>query len=113
MTAVDGADELVPLPAGLARQRPPEAAMDIAVIGTGYVGLVTGACLAKLGHRVVCADVDRDKIATLKGGALPLYEPGLAELLAANMTRLEFTTDVGEAVQSAELIMIAVGTPSG
>ncbi len=87
--------------------------MKLAVIGTGYVGLVTGACLAETGHDVTCADIDADKINQLRKGIIPIYEPGLEEIFAANVTkkRLHFTTDVGEAIRGALIVMIAVGTP--
>ncbi len=86
----------------------------IAVIGTGYVGLVSGACFAYLGHRVVCLDIDREKIERLKRGEVPIYEPGLERILkeAIDSSRIEFTTDYSYAVKNAEFIFIAVGTPS-
>lgn len=89
--------------------------MKIAVIGTGYVGLVTGTCFAELGNEVVSADIDQEKIETLKNGGVPIYEPGLGELIARNVKegRLSFTTDVGAAVKFGEVVFIAVGTPSG
>jgi UDPglucose 6-dehydrogenase len=85
----------------------------IAVVGSGYVGLVLGGCLAETGNEVVCADVDRDKIAGLQKNVLPIYEPGLEEIIERNQShgRLSFTTDVAEAVRGAEVIFIAVGTP--
>jgi len=85
----------------------------IAVIGTGYVGLVVGACLAETGNEVRCADVDERKIDGLKRNVLPIYEPGLDGLVERNQQqgRLHFTTDVGSAVSSAEVVFIAVGTP--
>ncbi|MCX7924102.1 MAG: UDP-glucose/GDP-mannose dehydrogenase family protein [Clostridia bacterium] len=87
--------------------------MNIAVIGTGYVGLVTGACLADLGVNVVCMDNDEEKIGKLKRGIIPIYEPGLAEIVQRNYgERLNFTSEIGEAVQHGEAIFIAVGTPS-
>ncbi len=88
--------------------------MKIAVIGTGYVGLVTGTCFAESGNDVTCIDIDRDKIARLEAGEIPIYEPGLAELVAANTAarRLSFTTDLAEGVGSAQLVFVAVGTPS-
>ncbi|MGD1993788.1 MAG: UDP-glucose/GDP-mannose dehydrogenase family protein [Anaerolineae bacterium] len=88
---------------------------DICVVGTGYVGLVTGACFADLGNRVVCLDVDRRKIERLKEGILPIYEPGLEELVERNVRadRLVFTTSYEEALDEAEFAFIAVGTPSG
>jgi UDPglucose 6-dehydrogenase len=85
----------------------------VAVVGTGYVGLVTGACLADIGHRVVCVDADKAKVATLKKGGLPIYEPGLDAVVAANRKkgRLSFTGDLKEAMKTAELVFIAVNTP--
>ncbi|MEQ1855555.1 MAG: UDP-glucose/GDP-mannose dehydrogenase family protein [Longimicrobiales bacterium] len=87
--------------------------MKIAVIGTGYVGLVAGACLAETGNDVVCADIDAKKIARLNGGEVPIYEPGLEPLIESNLAagRLTFTTDVPAAVRASEVIFIAVGTP--
>ena len=87
--------------------------MSIAVMGTGYVGLVTGACFADLGNHVICADVDEDKIGMLKGGVIPIFEPGLTEIVGINaeMGRLEFTTDIEEAVKNSKIIFVAVGTP--
>jgi len=87
--------------------------MQIAVIGTGYVGLVAGACLAETGNDVVCADIDPDKIALLEGGGIPIYEPGLQSLVERNLRsgRLRFTTDIPEAVRASSVIFIAVGTP--
>jgi len=88
--------------------------MRVCVIGTGYVGLVSGACLAELGHHVVCVDVDPVKIEKLKNGVMPIYEPGLEELVLRNARsgRLSFTTDVAEGVNDAEVISLGVGTPS-
>jgi UDPglucose 6-dehydrogenase len=85
----------------------------IAVIGSGYVGLVTGTCLSELGNTVICVDEDAAKIACLHAGDVPFYEPGLAELVARNAQarRLSFTTDVARAVLESEIIFIAVGTP--
>jgi UDPglucose 6-dehydrogenase len=87
--------------------------MKVAVIGTGYVGLVMGAGLAETGNSVVCADVDAAKIGRLAKGEIPIYEPGLQPLVARNQAegRLRFTTDVGEAVRASEIVFIAVGTP--
>jgi UDPglucose 6-dehydrogenase len=83
----------------------------VAVFGAGYVGLVTGACLAELGHHVVVRDVLEGRIAALQAGEVPIYEPGLDEMLARNADRLAFTTDVGEAVAGADVVYVAVGTP--
>jgi UDPglucose 6-dehydrogenase len=89
--------------------------MKIAVIGTGYVGLVAGACLSETGNDVICADIDASKIARLNRGEIPIYEPGLEPLIENNLRagRLAFTTDVPQAVRSSEIIFIAVGTPPG
>jgi UDPglucose 6-dehydrogenase len=89
--------------------------MKIAVVGTGYVGLVVGACLAETGNDVTCADIDEGKVARLKAGEIPIYEPGLEPLVERNLAegRLSVTTDVGRAVSEAEIIFIAVGTPPG
>ena len=88
--------------------------MRIAMIGTGYVGLVSGACLADFGHRVCCVDKDGGKIDGLNGGVMPIWEPGLEALVKANVERgrLTFTTGVAEAVENAEAVFIAVGTPA-
>ena len=87
--------------------------MKVAVVGTGYVGLVVGACLAETGNDVVCADVDAAKIKSLKANKLPIYEPGLEPIVLRNQRegRLTFTTDVGSAVERSEVVFIAVGTP--
>ncbi|HEU5262026.1 MAG TPA: UDP-glucose/GDP-mannose dehydrogenase family protein [Gemmatimonadales bacterium] len=87
--------------------------MNVAVIGTGYVGLVVGACLAETGNDVMCADVDEQKIAGLRNNRLPIHEPGLEPLVTRNQHagRLQFTTDVGAAVERADVVVIAVGTP--
>ncbi len=87
--------------------------MKIAVIGTGYVGLVVGTCFAETGNRVTCVDVDADKVRRLKDGQVPIYEPGLDELIRRNVAedRLFFSTDLPAAVQKATVIFIAVGTP--
>jgi UDPglucose 6-dehydrogenase len=87
----------------------------IAVVGVGYVGLVTGACFADLGNTVTCIDIDADRIAELKKGRLPIYEPGLEELVnrSAAAGRLRFTTDYSEGITGADFAFIAVGTPSG
>jgi UDPglucose 6-dehydrogenase len=88
--------------------------MKIAMVGSGYVGLVSGACFADFGHDVVCIDKDPAKIASLQAGVMPIYEPGLAELVGANSRsgRLTFTTDLAEGIAGAAAIFIAVGTPS-
>ena len=83
----------------------------IGVIGTGYVGLVTAAGFAHLGSDVYCIDIDADKIARLKAGEIPIYEPGLAEMVASNREQLHFSTDISEALEHARLLFVAVGTP--
>ncbi len=83
----------------------------IAVFGAGYVGLVTGACFAELGHRVIVRDVIPEKVEALRRGEVPIYEPGLDELLERNRERISFTTDVAEAMDGAEFVYVAVGTP--
>src|SRR4051812_12824104 len=89
--------------------------MKVSIIGTGYVGLVTGACLAEVGNNVLCFDVDERKIGMLKSGEIPIYEPGLKEIVRANAAsgRLAFTTDPKESALFAKVQMIAVGTPPG
>src|ERR1700760_3120956 len=88
--------------------------MHIAVIGTGYVGLVSGACFAEFGNSVICVDSDAAKIDMIKSGKMPIYEPGLDALVAKNVreNRLEFTTDIVSAIEKSLVIMLAVGTPS-
>jgi UDPglucose 6-dehydrogenase len=88
--------------------------MKLSIFGTGYVGLVSGACLAEVGHNVLCADIDAAKIANLNNGIVPIWEPGLREIVARNVQegRLQFTTDAARAVEHAEIQIIAVGTPS-
>ena len=88
--------------------------MRVAMIGSGYVGLVSGACFADFGHHVTCVDKDESKIAALKRGETPIYEPGLTDLIASNVAqgRLSFTTDLKPAVAEADAVFIAVGTPS-
>ncbi len=87
--------------------------MKICVVGTGYVGLVTGTCFADLGNDVICVDIDKEKIEKLQKGICPIYEPGLEELLRRNLKegRLFFTTDLGHGTENSEVIFIAVGTP--
>jgi UDPglucose 6-dehydrogenase len=89
------------------------ARMRVTIFGTGYVGLVTGACLAEVGNSVVCVDIDADKIARLQRGEMPIFEPGLAPLVQENFAagRLNFTTDAAAAIAHAQIIFIAVGTP--
>ena|SRR5690606_22529713 len=89
--------------------------MRVAVIGTGYVGLVTGTCLAEHGHQVICVDKVEEKIKILQAGEVPIYEPGLKEMIDRNVqaNRLAFTTDGAAAVEAAEVVFIAVGTPPG
>jgi UDPglucose 6-dehydrogenase len=85
----------------------------VAIIGTGYVGLVSGACLADFGNNVTCVDIDKNKIEKLKKGEIPVYEPGLADVVMRNsaMKRLHFTDSLPDAVAQNEVIFIAVGTP--
>jgi UDPglucose 6-dehydrogenase len=87
--------------------------MRVAIFGTGYVGLVTGTCLAEVGHEVVCVDIDQAKVSGLENGVIPIYEPGLEPMVKANHAagRLRFTTDAAHAVAHGEVIFIAVGTP--
>jgi len=89
--------------------------MRISVFGAGYVGLVTAACLANLGNMVTCVDVDKKRISNLKKGIIPIFEPGLTELVTINYKekRIHFTTDAASAIRSSEIIFIAVGTPQG
>src|SRR3954471_8214709 len=84
--------------------------MRVAVIGAGYVGLVSGTCLADFGHHVICVDNNTDRIAALRQGRIPIFEPGLEEMTAYNVRgrRLFFTADIAEAVRSAEVVFIAV-----
>src|SRR5215213_9203922 len=87
--------------------------MRITIIGTGYVGLVTGACFAEVGHRVICVDCDAKKVEMLKAGGIPIYEPGLEDLVRENVAkdRLSFTTSTKEGVENSEIVFIAVPTP--
>jgi UDPglucose 6-dehydrogenase len=87
-------------------------AMKVGIVGTGYVGLTTGACLAFLGHDVTCVDIDASKVETLRSGRTPIYEPHMVELLATASDRLHFTTAYDEAIPGADVVFIAVGTPS-
>ncbi|MCA9189731.1 MAG: UDP-glucose/GDP-mannose dehydrogenase family protein, partial [Planctomycetales bacterium] len=89
--------------------------MKISVVGTGYVGLVTGTCFADSGNSVTCIDIDAAKIEALNNGKIPIYEPGLTELVHRNIAakRLRFTTDLTAAVKTANIIYLAVGTPQG
>ena len=85
----------------------------VAVVGTGYVGLVAGACFADIGHQVICVDIDENKINKLKEGIIPIYEPGLEEIVKKNYAkkRLEFTTDISKAIAKSDVVFSAVGTP--
>ena len=89
--------------------------MKIAVIGTGYVGLVSGTCFAEMGNKVTCVDVNKEKIENLKKGIIPIYEPGLETMVLSNVANknLFFTTEISEAIKDAEIAFIAVGTPMG
>ena len=88
--------------------------MKIGIIGSGYVGLVTGTCLAHLGHTVICVDQDIEKVHTLKNGKVPFYEPGLAEMVLENVAakRLSFTSDITRIVNRCEVLFVCVHTPS-
>jgi len=89
--------------------------MNIAVVGTGYVGLVTGTCLAETGNHVICVDIDVKKVNKMKNGEVPIYEPHLDVLFERNIKqgRLKFTTDLNEAVESAQVVFLALPTPPG
>src|ERR1700704_4397827 len=88
--------------------------MRVAMIGTGYGGLLSGACIADFGHQVTCVDKDSTKISALNTGEIPIYEPGLKDIVQSNVRqgRLSFTTALSEALNGAEAVFIAVGTPS-
>ena len=88
--------------------------MKLCMIGTGYVGLVSGTCFADIGNQVICVDKDKNKIDKLNAGISPIYEPGLDELIKKNFTakRLLFTTNIKMAINSSEIIFICVGTPT-
>lgn len=88
--------------------------MNIVVVGTGYVGLVTGTCLAELGHAITCVEIDEKKLAKLRAGISPIYEPGLEEMMQKNISakKLQFTSKLSEALPGSEVVFIAVGTPS-
>ena len=87
--------------------------MNIAIVGTGYVGLVSGTCFAEMGVNVTCVDIDKEKIARLKRGEVPIYEPGLDEMVLRNHreSRLNFSTDLAEVIDDVEVVFSAVGTP--
>src|ERR1700690_3985836 len=87
--------------------------MNVSIIGTGYVGLTTGACLAFLGHDVTCVDFDERKVKALQAGQIPFHEPYLAELVADARNHLKFTTEYADAIPRAQVVFIAVGTPPG
>jgi len=89
--------------------------MNISIVGTGYVGLVTGTCFADVGNQVLCVDTDQEKIDLLIDGRIPIFEPGLKNLVKSGVAqnRLQFTTKIEEAVEHAQIIFIAVGTPPG
>src|SRR5436189_2399990 len=90
------------------------AGMQVTIIGTGYVGLVSGACIADFGHQVTCVDKDSIKISALNAGEIPIYEPGLDAIVQSNVRqgRLSFTAELSEALDEADAVFIAVGTPS-
>ena len=87
--------------------------MNIAIVGTGYVGLVSGTCFAEMGNKVTCVDVDKNKIDKLLNGQMPIYEPGLEELVKRNVSygRLNFSTSLPEVIDDVEVVFSAVGTP--
>ena len=87
--------------------------MDIAIVGSGYVGLVTGACFADVGHNVICVDNDQKKVESLQSGYIPIYEPGLEEVVHRNVSarRLRFTSSIADGVENSQVVFIAVPTP--
>src|SRR5262249_43588651 len=87
--------------------------MDLAIIGSGYVGLVTGACFADVGHNVICVDNDVQKVKVLQGGKVPIYEPGLEEVIHRNVSarRLRFSSSIAQGVDESQIVFIAVPTP--
>src|SRR5690554_4799390 len=89
--------------------------MNIAVVGTGYVGLVSGTCFAEMGINVTCVDIDKNKVNGLNNGIIPIYEPGLEEMVIRNKRegRLNFITNLKECINNVDVVFIAVGTPSG
>ena len=89
--------------------------MKISVVGTGYVGLVSGTCFAETGNNVTCIDIDVEKIANMKKGIIPIYEPGLEELFRRNIEegRISFSTNLADGIKNAEIIFLALPTPSG
>ena len=89
--------------------------MNIAVVGTGYVGLVTGTCFAEMGNHVICVDIDANKVEKMRNGVIPIYEPHLDVLFERNIKqgRLQFTTNLEEAIQDATIIFLALPTPPG
>ena len=88
--------------------------MKICMIGTGYVGLVSGTCFAELGNNVICVDIDKKKINKLKEGLIPIYEPGLQELVVrnSNQGRLHFSSNIGISIKNSDIVFICVGTPT-
>ena len=88
--------------------------MNLCMIGTGYVGLVSGTCFSDLGNKVICVDIDQNKINELNSGKIPIYEPGLQELVKKNFkqNKLSFSTDISSAIRKSDIIFICVGTPT-